>query len=143
MKAILRGNEIDREQGADMTRLRGTSKRPQPPRDVICQTAPQGLLVTWHYPVVNGDIQRWRVYKNNEITLHAEITDRGTRQCFVPATDSVPINVFVSSLNAAGVESTKVYRQGTPGASTATMPDVPPEYNDIDSGGRDIRTDFQ
>jgi len=141
MTSIERQNA--RAQAADLTRVRGTSKVPQPPRDVTCQAAPQGLFVTWHYPPVNMDIQRWRVYRNDEKTLFAEIKDRGTRQVFVDGTNGVTMNVFVSSLNAAGIESAKVHSVGTPAAATATNPGVPSGYNSVNSGGRDTSTDFQ
>lgn len=152
MKVILRGygngmtltqRQNARTQAADTTRTRGTSKVPLPPQGVVCQPGPQGILVTWNYPQFNEDIQRWRVYKNNETTLYAEIKDRGTRQCFVDGTSGVPINVLVSSLNMSGVESPKTVSKGTPAASTAAVPNVPPEYTQINSGGKDKTTDFQ
>lgn len=153
MKAILRGYGIRmnteqrqnaRAQAADMTRTRGTSRVPFPPRDVVCQAGPQGLLVTWNYPAgFSADIQRWRVYKADENTLYAEIKDRGTRQYFVASTNGKVVNIFVSALNASGVESPKVSGQGTPSSATAAMPSVPPDYNLINSGGADRSTDFQ
>jgi hypothetical protein len=133
---------------ATVTRTQGTASLPQPPRDIICQPAPRGVLVTWNYPTVNFDIQRWRVYKNDEQTLFAEIKDRGTRQCFVDSTAGATpptVNVFISSLNSGGVESAKVQSQGKAIAETGapTLPTSPPEYNDVNSGGGDLSTDYQ
>jgi hypothetical protein len=157
MKNILRGygvgmtqqeRQVARSQAADLTRTRGTTKIPQPPRDIICQPASRGVLVTWNYPQVNFDIQRWRVYKDDELTIFAEIKDRGTRQCTVPSTAGVSppiINVFVSSLNSFGTESAKVQAQGKAIAESGapTQPTSPPEYNSVNSGGRDLTTDYQ
>lgn len=156
MKVILRGYGVGmsagerqnaRTRAADLTRTRGTTLVPQPPRDIICQSAPRGVLVTWNYPAVNFDIQRWRVYKGNEQTLFAEIKDRGTRQCFVDLTagaSPLVVNVFVSSLNSAGVESAKVQSQGSAiaEAGAPSLPTSPPEYNDVNSGGGDLSTDY-
>jgi len=136
-----------RAQAADMTRVRGTSQRPQPPRDVVCQPAPRGILVTWNFPLINSDIQKWRVYKGDENTLFADIGDRGTRQCFVDSTAGTtppPVNIFVSSMNAGGVESVKAHGlgQAIAEASSPAMPNVPPQYTTIASGGGDTTSGF-
>src|SRR6266550_5606729 len=125
MKLILRGygirmtteqKQIARAQARDVTLTRGTAQKPQPPRDIIVQSGPRGLLVTWNLPAgLNSDIQRWRVYKDDENTLYAEINDRGTRQHFIESTSGATpptINLFVSSVNALGIESPKVQVQG-------------------------------
>jgi hypothetical protein len=158
MKTILRNygqnmtlaeRQIARAQAADATRTRGTSNKPQPPRDIQCQSGPRGLLVTWSLPAgFSGDIQRWRVYKNDESTLYQEVNDRGTRQCFVECTagDAPPVvNVFVSSVNALGIESQKVQAQGQAAIETSVppMPNVPVGYNDGGSGGGDTSTNYQ
>jgi hypothetical protein len=156
MKIILRGygtgmttgeRQNARTEAANLTRTIGTKQVPQPPRDIVVQPASRGVLVTWNYPTVNFDIQRWRVYRGNENTLFSEIKDRGTRQVFVEATagSSPPtINIFVSSVNALGIESAKVQVQGKATAETGapTMPTVPPEYNSVNSGGKDTSTDY-
>lgn len=157
MKVILRGygirqsteqRYIARSQAADLTRVRGTTRVPQPPRDLIAQSAPRGILVTWNYPADNRDIQRWRVYKDNENTLFAEIKDRGTRQCFVDATAGASpptVNIFVSSMSIAGVESPLLQVQGKAiaEAGAPTLPPAPPEYTKVGSGGADLSTDYQ
>ena len=150
MKAILRDygrhqnqqqRYVARSTARDLTLTRGTSRKPYPPRGVMCQSAPRGLLVTWNLPAgFNNDIQRWRVYKNDENTLYQEIADRGTRQCFVETTagSSPPVtNVFVSSINNLGVESAKTPAQGAAltEAGAPAMPNPPPEYNDGGAGG--------
>lgn len=124
-----------RAQAADIVRTRGTSRTPQAPISLAAQPGPQNLLVTWDYPPVNSDIQKWRVYKNDENTLFTEISDRGNRQCVVFGTNAVPLNVFVSSVNAFGMESPKAFVQGTPSAATAAVPGVPSGYNSVASGG--------
>jgi hypothetical protein len=150
MKVILRGygirvtseeRQIARAQARDATLTRGTAQKPQPPRDIIVQNGPRGLLVTWNLPAgFNTDIQRWRVYKDNESSLYAEIFDRGTRQHFIEATAGATppvVNVFVSSLNSLGIESRKVQAQGQAAveAGAPSMPSVPPGYTDAGSGG--------
>lgn len=157
MKVILRGygirmtteqKQIARAQARDMILTRGTAQRPQPPRDIILQSGPRGLLVTWNLPAgLNTDIQRWRVYKDNENTLYAEVNDRGTRQHFIEVTaGSTPpvVNVFVSSLNALGIESQKVQAQGQAAteAGAPTMPSVPPGYTAAGSGGGDKTSNY-
>jgi hypothetical protein len=156
MKIILRGygtgmttleRQNARTEAANLTRNIGTKQLPQPPRGIVVQPAPRGVLVTWNYPAVNFDIQRWRVYRGDENTLYAEIKDRGTRQSFVEATAGASpptVNIFVSSVNALGIESAKVQIQGKSiaEAGAPTMPTVPPEYNSINSGGRDTSTDY-
>ena len=130
-----------RAEARDITLTRGTSRVPYPPRGVMCQSAPRGLLVTWNLPAgYNADIQRWRVYKNDENTLYQEIADRGTRQCFVETTagSSPPVvNVFVSSLSNLGVESSKTPAQGEAltESGAPAMPNPPPGYNDGAAGG--------
>lgn len=141
--------QLAKSQARDIVLTRGTAQRPQAPRDVIAQSGPRGILVTWNLPQgFNVDIQRWRVYKGDESTLYAEIMDRGTRQHFIESTaGSTPpvINVFVSSLNALGVESSKVQAQGqaTAEAGAPTMPSVPPGYTAGGAGGGNINTGFR
>lgn len=155
MKVILRGygirmtseqRQIARATARDMTVTRGTGQVPQSPRDIIIQSGPRGFLVSWNLP--SGfvtDIQRWRVYKDNESTLYAEINDRGTRQCFVEATaaaSSPVVNIFVSSVNSIGVESPKVQAQGQAltEAGAPAMPSSSPAFTGSDTsanyGGR-------
>lgn len=158
MKLISRGYGIGmstqerqnaRAQAADVTRTRGTAQVPQPPRDIICQPGPRGMLVTWNLPAgFNNDIQRWRVYKDDENTLYADINDRGTRQCFVEATSGATpptVNVFISSVNNLGVESAKVQAQGKASteAGAPSMPSVPPGYTATISGGGDRSTNYR
>jgi hypothetical protein len=158
MKVILRGYGIRqnpeekivaRATARDLTLTRGTAKKPQPPRDIVAQSGPRGMLVTWNLPAgFNTDIQRWRVYKNDENTLYADINDRGTRQCFVESTagSAPPVtNIFVSSMNSLGVESQKVQIQGQAAveAGAPVMPSVPPGYNSGGSGGGNRDTNFK
>lgn len=130
----------ERVRTADFLRVRGTSKPPALPTDLQTQAGPRGILLTWKLPDKYQDIIGWRVYKDDENTLFQDIRDRGTRQAFIPtdAGASPPVvNLFVSSVNALGIESNKVQSQGKaavePGAPT--MPTVPPGYNNENSGG--------
>lgn len=133
--------QLAKSQAKDIVLTRGTAQRPQPPRDIIVQSGPRGMLVTWNLPTgFNTDIQRWRVYKGDENTLYAEVFDRGTREHFIEATAGAtpPVtNIFVSSVNNFGIESQKVQVQGSAAveAGAPSMPSVPPGYNDGGAGG--------
>ena len=127
----------------DFLRQRGSPQVPLAPRDVIAQSGPRGVFLTWNLPTVNYNITGWRVYKTDEYTLYHDIQDRGVRQMFVEssaATVSPKINLFISSLNALGKESKKVQVQGSalnePGAPP--MPGPPPGYNQGGSGGGNL-----
>jgi hypothetical protein len=157
MKVVLRGygvrmtmeqRQVARTQAADITRTRGTAQAPQPPREIIVQSAPRGVLLSWSLPSgFNTDIQSWRIYKDDEATLYAEIKDRGTRQHFIETTAGTTppvVNLFVSSLNQLGVESQRVQAQGSALAETGapTMPSSPPGYTQGGAGGGDTRTNY-
>jgi hypothetical protein len=141
--------QLAKSQARDIVLTRGTAQKPQPPRDIIVQSGPRGLLVTWNLPAgLTTDIQRWRVYKGDENTLYAEIMDRGTRQHFIESTagSTPPVtNIFVSSVNSLGIESAKVQAQGQAAteAGAPTMPSVPPGYTDTGSGGGNKTTGYK
>lgn len=155
MKAILRGygvrmtteeRQVARAQAADSTRTRGTAQAPQPPRDIVAQSAPRGIFVTWGLPAgFNLDIQRWRVYKDDENSLFTEINDRGTRQCFIETTAGATppmVNIFVSSLNALGVESAAVQVQGQAAAEAGAPPMPTPPQGFTAGSGKDISSSY-
>ena len=143
MKAILRNygirmtteqRQVARAQAADDTRTRGTAKRPLPPRDVIIQSGPRGVLVNWRMPEgYSKDISGWRVYKGTESQLFAEIKDPTTMQHYVDTTaGSNPpvVNIFVSSINNLGKESPLIAAQGAAltEAGAPAMPSTPPTF---------------
>lgn len=143
MKVILRTYGIrqstierqnSRAQAADVVRTRGTSRVPGVPRDIFVQSGPRGILVNWLPPAnFSSDIAGWRIYKDDETKLFAEIKDAHTTQHFIEATSgSTPptVNIFVSSINALGVESPKIQAQGTAVVETGApvMPATPPTY---------------
>ena len=131
-----------RQQVTDFVRQRGTEKRPNPPRSIIPQAAPRAVQITWGLPPGDAsDIAGWRVYSGTESNLVGKISDRGTRQYLVPATAGQSINIFVSSVNALGVESTKVQVQASAitEAGAPSLPTVPSGFteglgSDISSG---------
>ena len=138
--------QLMRAQSTDIVRMRGTAQVPPPPREVTVQSAPRGILINWSEPDPTDPGSRmiagWRVYKDDEKTLYQEIRDRGTRQKFIETTSGTTppvVNVFVSSINALGVESNAVQGQGSAVAETGapSFPSTPPEYNDTYSGGKD------
>src|SRR6266566_366280 len=151
MKAILRNygirmtteeRQVARADAADTTRVRGTAQRPGNPRDIIAQAGPRGVLLSWALPAgFNQDVRGWRVYKDDENTLYAELKDRGTRQHFIEATAGASppqMNFFVSAVNGLGVESTKIQVQAAAIAETGapSMPSSPPAYSG--TGGFDM-----
>lgn len=123
-----------RNQATTMVITQGTSKIPLPPRDVFAQSGPRGVLLNWRPPGgFNTDIAGWRIYKDNESSLFAEIKDPATTQHFVDATagSTPPVtNFFVSSINKTGVESGKVQIKASAisESSAPTMPSTPPSY---------------
>lgn len=138
----------ERVKSADYLRVRGTDRPPSPPRDIQTQPGPRVILVTWKLPTVSQDIAGWRVYKDDENTLFHEFHDRGTKQCVVEVSAGATpptVNVFVSSVNALGVESVKVQAQGSASveAGAPTMPGVPPGYNNENAGGGSTGTGGQ
>lgn len=116
-----------RLQAEDYLRLRGSKQIPDPPRSLFFQSGPRGFLVSWSLPVVYSDIVGWRIYKDDEASLFTEIRDRGIRQKFIESTAGATppqVNIFISSINALGVESAKVQGHGaaTAEAAAPTMP---------------------
>lgn len=116
-----------------MVRTRGTGKIPGMPRDVFLQSGPRGILVNWLPPAgFKGDIVGWRIYKDDETKLFADLKDFSTTQHFIEATSGAtpPVtNIFVSSVSQLG-ESAKVQAQSSAIAETGapSMPATPPTY---------------
>lgn len=117
-----------RLQSEDYLRVRGTKQIPDPPRGIFLQSGPQGFLVSWSLPANFSDIVGWRIYKDDETSLFQEIRDRGIRQKFVNSTAGATppvVNIFVSSVNALGVESAKIQAQGSASADAAATVPMP------------------
>jgi hypothetical protein len=131
-----------RLQVTDFVRQRGTSKQPAPPRDLIAQSSARGVSVVWGLPSgANPDIAGWRVYSGDENTLVGKIADRGTRNFTVPANSgSTPPsnNIFVSSVNALGVESPKVQIQGKATVEAGAPALAVPPAGYIQGNGSDL-----
>jgi hypothetical protein len=125
---------LRRQVATDFVRQRGTAKQPNPPRDIIPQSAPRGIYLTWGLPPGDAtDIAGWRIYSPDENTLVGQLSDRGTRSFTVPATagsNPANINIFISAVNSLGVESTKVLTTGKAIAESGapTQPSVPPGF---------------
>ncbi len=143
MKIILRNYGIGmtsaqrqaaRATAKDSTVVRGTGRTPPAPRDLLAQAGPRGVLLNWRPGArPTTDIGGWRIYKDDENSLFAELKDPGTTQHFIEATAGTtpPItNFFVSSFNKLGVESQKVQIQSSAlvEAGAPTMPSTPPTY---------------
>lgn len=143
MKTIIRNfgigmNSIQRQtakqQMADLLKSRGTGNKPQPPRDLYVQSGSRGILLNWRAPAnATLDTAGFRIYKDNENSLFAEIRDPGTTQHYIEATSGTtpPLtNLFVSTVNQLGAESPKVQIQGTATAETGapSIPSTPPTF---------------
>jgi len=146
MKCILRHygigmttiqRQVARSQAADMTRTRGTARIPLAPRDILPQSAPRGVLLNWRIPDgFTDDIAGWRIYKDREDSLYAEIRDPNTTQHFVETTagSAPPVtNFWVSAIGKLGQESPLVHVQGNAltESGAPTMPEAPPTYGKV------------
>ena len=149
LKTIIRGygirmtteeKQTTKAQAADLVRTRGTSRVPSMPRDLFAQAGPRGILLNWLPPSgFSSDIAGWRIYKDDETKLFAEIRDSAVTQHFIESTAGTTppvVNLFVSSFNRAGVESPKVQIQGSALAEVGapSMPATPPTYTTPYSG---------
>jgi hypothetical protein len=120
-----------RRRAAEIIRSRGSGQRPFPPRSVTTQPGSRKVLVTFAVDPGNPDTTKHRVYKDTESRLFVELA-AGVNQCEVSASTSAtpsPINVFVSAVNRAGLESRKVLTQCAPAAEaagSAPPPDAEP-----------------
>lgn len=154
MKVILRNygirmsseqRQVAKSQAADMTRTRGTGKLPVAPRDVIVQSGPRGLLVSWILGEgFTDDVAGFRIYKDNELTQFAEIRDPSTTQHYIETTaGSTPpnTNIFVSSLNKLGQESPLVAAQGASlvEAGAPVFPPTPPTHTGCPLSGAPVK----
>lgn len=126
---------LQRQVATDFVRQRGTTKQPNPPRDIVAQPAPRGVYLTWGLPPGDSsDIAGWRIYSPDENTLVGRTADRGTRSFIVPATAGATpatVNIFVTSVNPLGVESGKIMITGKAIAESAapTQPSTPPGFS--------------
>lgn len=159
MKVILRGygngmstaqKQNARAQADDMTKVRGTARIPGMPRDAFAQSGPRGVLLNWRLPSgLSSDVAGFRIYKDDESKLFAQVKDPTTTQFFVETTagSSPPVtNFFVSCINNLGIESGKVTITGSASveAGAPSMPVTPPTYTKPDTGGNPrVKTELQ
>jgi hypothetical protein len=150
MKAILRGygirmnteeRQVARSQADDMTRTRGTDRRPNAPRAVFLQSGPRGILVNWQPGAgLKSDIAGYRIYKDDEFSLFAEIHESVTTQHFIDSSagSTPPVtNIFVSSISKLGKESPLVQAQSVAivEAAAPPFPGTPGGYGTNFGGG--------
>jgi hypothetical protein len=142
MKCILRGYGVNmtapertlaRSRAQDMTMARGTGLKPAKPRDLFSQAGPRGVLLNWRAPADVREVAGYRIYKDDEQSLFAEIRDPSTTQHFVEATagSSPPItNFFISTISKLGNESSRVQiqAQAITEAGAPSMPTTPVTY---------------
>lgn len=110
LQTDVRAKLIERQQNSDIVKAKGTGKKPSPPRELSCVAINSAVNLTWKPPQSASDIVRWRVYRYDENTMVQDISDVGTLKATVDLSDapSASALLFVSSVNAAGVESVKV-----------------------------------
>lgn len=139
--ATVRGPQTAAEirAGADILSLKGTSDRPDSPRDLRYLASSRGALIFWSLPTSFSDIVKWRIYKDTEVNMITELSDRGTRQVTIELTSGTtpPVtNIFVTSVNAAGRESIPAHIQAQATAETGApaAASAPADYTG--TGGR-------
>lgn len=150
MKTILRNygvgmTSVERQtarfQAQDATIARGTGRTPQPVRDVFAQPAPRGVLLNWRSPSgFNGDVAGYRIYKDTETNLFAEIRDPNTRQHFIDSSagSTPPVaNFYVAAINKLGVQGpiTQVQSSALTEAGAPQLPGSPGDYGQGFGGG--------
>jgi hypothetical protein len=119
----------------------GNGQSPSAPRDLQAQAGSRGALLTWKMPTKNAQwIRGFRVYKDTENNLAAEIQDPGRRQLYVTLTSGTtpPVtNFFISAISQTGAESAKVQIKAVSLAETGapSVPGTPPGYTQEGSGG--------
>ena len=116
-----------------MTIARGTALRPGSPRDLFLQSGPRGILLNWRAPADVSEVAGYRIYKDDETKLFAELRDPSTVQHFIETTAGTtpPVtNLFVSTFSKLGLESPKIQIQGAALSETGapSMPSTPPDY---------------
>lgn len=136
---------ITTELAAQTLILSGSRRRPEPPRNIQAQGGSLEILLTWNAPTQAKGIVGWKVYKDNEGNLIAEIRDFDVRQykhkmpasttaafyvsSFTPKAESIKAQVLGTS------NSDKLVVAGTTGETTGSEPSPPPEWEDEPFGG--------
>lgn len=125
----------DIKAAADRAKLNGTAKRPNPPRDLKYLASSRSAIITWVAPELSDDIVGWRIYKETELKRYSDISDPSTKQVTVELSSGTtpPVtNIFVTAVNAAGIESRPVLIQAQATAETGapSVPSVPTEWVD-------------
>jgi hypothetical protein len=123
------------ETAGTVLQVAGSTKQPDPPVSLIVQAGPLNVLLTWNAPFRLGGVAGYRVYKDNESNLITAIHDPSVRQVTVPLPANTPTALYVSCVNALGIESVKVLKIGSAGVSGTTPPSLPPGYAKEPSGG--------
>lgn len=115
----------------------GPTQAPHPPTDLIAQPGSLQVVLSWAAPQINADVAGYKVYKGNESNLFQTIADPNTKQCTISVAANTPVGLYVSSFNAAGVESAKIFvlgqsntdqivTAGTGGGTGGSTPIPPP-----------------
>jgi hypothetical protein len=126
----------ERRKAAENMRLRGSERRPEPPRSLLAQGGARKVVVTWAPPKNSAEIVGWNVYKDTESQFYAHIGSRDIRRVDINVNTSASPSaaaVYVCSVSAQGRESEKMQVMGTPLAETgapadpAPSPEVNPE----------------
>lgn len=96
--------------GAMSSLIKG-NKTPSAPRALTATPGSLKVTVAWEAPSVDDGATAWRVYRDTESNLVAEIKDRTQLQYDFSVEDVKKHNFFVSSVNAGKKESKKVLIQ--------------------------------
>lgn len=130
-----------RSQAQDLVRVRGTGRRPDPPRDLQAQSGNSRVLLTWKPPAYRVDVAGYRITRSDESTLVMNIKDSGVTLAEIPSSSGATPTVqgfFVSCVNPLGLESVKVQviSGATADAGAPADPAPPSDFGDTsDTGG--------
>lgn len=119
--------------------------RPKIPRNLQINQGSLNVKVTWNSPDDIRGLASYRIYKDTESNLIAEVPI-GQKQHVIPVSSDTPLAVYVSAVNKLGKESPKVQvigksntdkvvATGTTGAVAGVEPPSPPEWYFEPGGG--------
>lgn len=102
----------EQQRNSDLMRVKGDSRLPPPPTNLLVYKNGTVISVSWNAPVDSRfNIAGYRVYLDTESNRIQAINDPGTTSTTITIVASTNHNVFVSCVNPAGKESPLVHKQ--------------------------------
>lgn len=140
-----KGKYLSKEAAKTFIGVNGSQGKPGQPRSLQAQSGSRKVLVTWDLPADKTDIQGWKIYNGTDRALLDTVNDASVRQYAVPASSGATpttANIWVSSFNAAGIESNPVQVQGTATAEAGAPSDPAPPAGSPASGNTGVTGDI-